>query len=76
MKNQKLKATIKLKKKQRFVEDIVKDEDIDVKELLSAKHKHPIQHWISVKYTTLKALASLKFSDLIFDIKNLVGMNK
>ena len=75
-KNQKLKATIKLKQKQRFVEDIVKDEEIDMEELLNAKFKHPVRHWFKTKYTTIKALVSLRVSDLMFDVKNLLGLNK
>jgi hypothetical protein len=75
-KNHKLKAKIKLKQKQRFVEDIVKDEEIDMKELLNAKFKHPIRHWVKTKYTTIKSLVSLRVSDLMFDVKNLLGLNK
>ena len=75
-KNQKLKAKFKLVKKQRFVEDIVKDKEYDVEELLNARLKHPIQHWVKTKYVTFKALVSLKVSDLIFDVKNLLRLNK
>ncbi len=75
-KNQKLKAKIKLVKKRRFVEDIVKDDEIDIQELLNAKHKHPIQHWIKTKYATVKALVSFRLSDLMFDVKNFLGLNK
>ena len=76
IKNQKLKAKSKSVKKQRFVEDIVKDEEFDVKELFEAELRHPIQHWIKTNLTTLKALVSLKFSDIMFDVKNFIRLNK
>ena len=51
MKNQKLKATIKLVKKDqpktevKYVEDLLKQEEFTLEELFAAKHKHPFRLW-------------------------------
>lgn len=52
MKNQKLKATIKLVKKDQhkdkpvYVEDLLTREQFTVEELQAATHKHPVKHWL------------------------------
>ena len=63
-------------KTQRFVEDVAKDNEYDTKELLNASFKYPIKHWILIKYTTTKALISLKLSDLLFNVKLFLGVYK
>ena len=52
MKDQKLKATIKLVKKDqpktecKYVEDLLEQEEFTVEELRAATHRHPIKHWL------------------------------
>jgi hypothetical protein len=38
----------------RYVEDIVKDEKIDIVELRKAKKKHPISHWFRMQYLKIR----------------------
>ena len=35
---------------QKFVEDVLQQEEFTVEELLNAKHKHPFKHWLKLQW--------------------------
>jgi len=81
MKNKKLKATIKLKKKQssepmKYTEDLLKEDEIDVCAVLGSNFKNPIQTQLGYKWFALKVVLKEQKQKIKFFFKKIIGTNK
>jgi hypothetical protein len=81
MKNKKLKATIKLKKKQssepmKHTEDLLMEDEIDVCAVLSSNFKNPMQTQLSYKWFALKVFLKEQKQKIKFFFKKLIGTDK
>lgn len=67
---------MKTKTPTKFIEDLLKEEQIDSQAVLNGKFKHPIKHWISVQMWFFVNILQLKFVDFRFFIRNLFNKDK
>ena len=51
----------------KFIEDLLKEDKIDISALSSARFKHPVQHWVRVKYLITKD----KVEEIIWKVINI-----
>jgi len=49
----------------KFVEDILAQDEFDPADLIDAKHKHPVLHWIRLNWKLQKLNVELKLSVLV-----------
>lgn len=56
-------------KPNKFIEDIIKQDEFDPADLMNAEHKHPILHWIKLNWSIQKLNWELKLSGLIGKLK-------
>ena len=53
----------------KFVEDILAQDEFDPADLIDAKHKHPVLHWIRLNWKLQKLNVELKLSVLVGRVK-------
>jgi hypothetical protein len=80
MKNQKLKATLKLSNKSqkstKYVEDLLQEDDIDVCAVLNAKFRNPIKTWFASKLFKLEIAFKERRQKVKFFLKKLFKTDK
>ena len=81
MKNKKLKATIKLNKKQssehmKYTEDLLMEDEIDVCAVLSSNFKNPLQTQLSYKWFVITVFIKEQKQKIKFFFKKLLGTDK
>jgi len=54
--------------KEPYVEELLKDDKIDMIALSTAKFRHPFRHWLRVKYLILKD----KTEEIIWKLVNVI----
>ena len=57
----------------KFVEDILAQDEFDPADLIDAKHKHPVLHWIRLNWKLQKLNAELELSVLVGKVKTVVA---
>jgi hypothetical protein len=81
MKNKKIKATIKLNKKQssehmEYTEDLLMEDEIDVCAVLSSNFKNPLQTQLSYKWFVITVFIKEQKQKIKFFFKKLLGTDK
>jgi len=80
LKNQNLKATLRLVKKQqepvKYIEDLLQEDDIDVCAVLEAKWKHPIKTWVTSKLFNFEIAFKERKQQVKLFFKKLFETNK
>ena len=81
MKNKKIKATIKLKKKQssepmKYTEDLLMEDEIDVCAVLDSNFKNPLQTQLSYKWFVITVFLKEQKQKIKFFFRKLLGTDK
>ena len=60
----------------KFIEDLLKEEQIDSKAILNGKFRHPIKHWIKVQMWFFVNDLQLKITDFVFFVRSFLNKDK